>query len=114
MLISLIFGVLLGGISVIFILQNITPITVTFFSWQLDGSLALVLFLAMGAGVFITLLFLLPSLIRDEMAFSRMKGDKQKLEEALAGKYVAQGAVTTSVTTTTTEPAPVVSTGIQS
>ncbi|OGG60741.1 hypothetical protein A2765_01340 [Candidatus Kaiserbacteria bacterium RIFCSPHIGHO2_01_FULL_56_24] len=84
MIIFLILGVLVGAISVVFVLQNIMPVTVSFFAWHLDGSLAVILFLAFAAGVLMTLLFLLPSFIRDEWRYSRVKKQIRALEAELA------------------------------
>ncbi|MFZ2887192.1 MAG: LapA family protein [Minisyncoccia bacterium] len=81
MIIFLILGALLGILSLVFVLQNITPVTVTFLSMQLEGSLAFVLFLAFGSGILMTLLFLLPSFIRDEFRFSRLRKKARALEE---------------------------------
>ena len=81
MIIFLILGALLGILSLFFVLQNITPVTVTFLSMQMEGSLAFMLFLAMLSGVLTTLLLLLPSLIRDEFRFSRLKKKARVLEE---------------------------------
>ena len=81
MIIFLILGALLGILSLAFVLQNITPVTVTFLSMQFEGSLAFVLFLALGSGIVMTLLLLLPSLIRDEFRFSRLRKKARILEE---------------------------------
>jgi uncharacterized integral membrane protein len=83
MIILFIIGLLLGGISVIFALQNIAVITVTFFSWQLSGSLALILLLAMTSGVLITLLILLPEFIRNYFKYKNLKQENERLEEEL-------------------------------
>jgi len=83
MIIFLVLGVLLGVVSVMFVLQNISPVTVTFFTWSMDGSLAVILFLALASGVLITLLFLLPSFIRDEFRYSRLKKQTRALEDEL-------------------------------
>ena len=81
MIIFLILGAILGIVSMVFVLQNITPVTVTFFSTQLEGSLAVMLFLAMASGVAMALLLLLPSLIRDEFRFSRLRRKARSLEK---------------------------------
>ncbi len=83
MILFLLLGAILGALSVLFVLQNIVPITVTFLSWQIEGSLAVVLFLAMMSGVFITLLMLLPGLIRDEYQYSKLKREKKEVEDEL-------------------------------
>jgi uncharacterized integral membrane protein len=83
MIIFLILGVLVGAISVVFVLQNITAVSVSFFTWHLNGSLAVILFLALASGVLMTLLFLLPSFIRDEWRYSRAKKQIRALEAEL-------------------------------
>lgn len=80
MIIFLILGALLGILSLAFVGQNVTPVTVTFLSMQFEGSLAFVLFLAFGSGILMTLLFLLPSFIRDEWRFSRLRKKARTLE----------------------------------
>ena len=84
MIFFLLLGAILGGLSVIFVLQNIIPVTVTFLTWQIEGSLAVILFLAMMSGVFVTLLMLLPGLIRDEFDYSKLKQEKKEVEDDLA------------------------------
>lgn len=84
MIISLIVGIILGAVSVFFILQNVVPVTVTFLAWHLNGSLSLVLLAAMATGVLITLLMLLPSFIKDDMYVSVLKKQKKELEDELA------------------------------
>ncbi|KKW19379.1 MAG: hypothetical protein UY63_C0015G0020 [Parcubacteria group bacterium GW2011_GWA2_51_10] len=93
MLFSLIAGIILGALSVLFALQNVAVITVGFFAWQITGSLALVLLTTLVTGVVITLLVLLPSLIRDDMYLSVMKLQKKELEDELA-KYKSNTAPT--------------------
>lgn len=98
MIIFLILGILLGVISVVFVLQNITPVTVTFFAMQMQGSLALMLFLAMLSGVLMTLLFLLPTFIRDSFHLSRISKRARALEDELtATKAVAAARPTPPV-----------------
>ena len=83
MIIFLILGIGLGALSVLFVLQNVTPVTLSFFAWHLDGSLAVILFLAVMSGIVMTLLVLLPGLIRDEFRYSRMKKQALSLEDEL-------------------------------
>jgi uncharacterized integral membrane protein len=66
MLIFLIIGLIIGAVSVVFVLQNVVPITVTFLSWQLTGSLAVVLLAALISGMLICALVLLPSFVKAE------------------------------------------------
>ncbi len=84
MIIFLILGVLVGGLAVVFVLQNITPVSVSFLTWHIDGSLAIILFLAVATGVLMTLLFLLPSFIRDEWQYRKLKKHARAVEAELA------------------------------
>ena len=84
MIFSLVLGILLGAVSVIFALQNISIITVTFLDWQVVGSLSLVLLLAILCGIVMTLLVLLPSLIRGDFYLSTLKKQKKEVEDQLA------------------------------
>lgn len=84
MVFSLIIGILLGALSVLFVIQNISVVTVTFLDWQMTGSLALVLLLAIICGIVMTLLVLLPSLIRGDFYLSSIKKEKKRLEDELA------------------------------
>ncbi len=86
MIFFLIIGILLGIVSVIFVLQNTAVVTVAFLSWQMQGSLALVLFVAIVMGVLMTLLILLPSFIRDAFSLRVIRKQKRDLEEQLLAK----------------------------
>ena len=93
MIFFLILGVLLGAVSIIFILQNVEPVTVVFFSMSLSDSMALILFLALFSGVIITILILLPSFVKDAFLVSRLKKQIKVLEDELtANKEMLHGA----------------------
>lgn len=83
MIIFLILGLILGSLSVIFALQNTDLITVTFFAWQIEGSLALILLLALLTGVIICGLLGIPEVIRNYMRFKAMKKELARLTEEL-------------------------------
>jgi uncharacterized integral membrane protein len=102
MIISLIFGVVLGAVLVIFVLQNVAAVTVSFLTWQITGSLALVLLASIISGVVITLLMILPGLIRDEFNLSGLKKQKKAIEDELAkSKSMLSDVVSQSPTTQT-------------
>jgi len=83
MIFPLIFGIILGAISVIFALQNTAIITITFFTSQITGSLALILVSALLMGIVITLLLVLPESIRNYFRYKNLKKENAKLEEDL-------------------------------
>lgn len=56
-------GLALGILAVIFTLQNVDVITVSFFSWHITGSLAVILLFTILSGVLIALLMVLPQSI---------------------------------------------------
>lgn len=83
MVFSLILGIILGAISVIFALQNVTVITVSFFSWQIQGSLALILLVSVFMGILISLLIVLPESIMNYFKYKNLKKENKNLEELL-------------------------------
>src|SRR3989344_5266040 len=84
MIFFLILGVIIGGLAVIFALQNVAVVTVSFLQWEVTASLALVLLGSILAGALVTVLILLPSLIRDELYLSTLKRQKREAEDELA------------------------------
>ncbi|MDB5238118.1 MAG: hypothetical protein JWM46_388 [Candidatus Kaiserbacteria bacterium] len=101
MIISLVIGILLGSLSVVFALQNVVTVTVTFLAWQITAPLALVLLGSMLSGVVITLLVSLPSLIRDDMYVKVLQKQKKQLEDELATYKTPAASSTVTATTTT-------------
>jgi lipopolysaccharide assembly protein A len=83
MIIFLFIGLLLGALSVIFALQNVTPITVTFLAWQIEGSLALVLLMTILTGLVVGLLVSLPELIKKSFQISGLRRKNDKLDADL-------------------------------
>ena|SRR6185295_3362174 len=83
MIILFILGLLLGVVSVIFALQNIVVITVSFFSWHLTGSLALILLLALSSGVLVAALLMLPETMKNYFRYKSLKRENERLAEEL-------------------------------
>ncbi len=88
MFIFLIIGVLLGAATVVFALQNITTITVVFLNWQFEGSLALIIILAVGVGMLISSLLSLPGAIKKAFQVSSLKRHNETLKSVLSEKEV--------------------------
>jgi len=78
-----ILGLLLGALVVIFVLQNIAVVTVAFFSWQIQGSLAAILAAAVLVGVIITLLLILPEAISNYFEYKKLQKENLKLSQDL-------------------------------
>ncbi|KKW13656.1 MAG: hypothetical protein UY54_C0030G0007 [Parcubacteria group bacterium GW2011_GWA2_50_10b] len=86
MLIFLIIGLLLGGVSVAFALQNIEVVTVTFLAWQFEGSLAFVILLSLVVGMLVSTLLSLPATIKKSFQISTLKKHNESLKGALNNK----------------------------
>ena len=84
MQLALIFGIVIAAGAVIFALQNNIPVTVTLGLWGFDGSLALLLLLALGLGVLVAGLVSSPAVIRRQWAVSRLTRQVSDLESRLA------------------------------
>ncbi len=84
MLISLVLGLIIGAISVIFALQNIFPVTVTFMVWEFTSSLAVLVSLAILMGIIICALISIPESIKNSFLISGLRKDNKKLSDELA------------------------------
>lgn len=76
----LIFGIAFAIAAVAFALQNNVPVTVGFIFWSFDGSLAMVLLLAIGLGAIIAGLVSSPAVIRGQWAAARLRRQVAALE----------------------------------
>ncbi|MEN4011074.1 MAG: LapA family protein [Chloroflexota bacterium] len=81
--ILLILALLISVIAVIFALQNTTAVSVSFFIWQFEQSLALVLLLTALAGVLIGLLTILPGMIRTRWQLASRNKKVSQLEKEM-------------------------------
>ena len=84
MQLAIISAIVFAIAGVFFALQNNVPVTVNFFLWRFDGSLALVLLLALGLGALIAALVSTPSVIRGQWGSSRLRRQVAALEEEKA------------------------------
>lgn len=89
----LIFGVAFAIAAVAFALQNNIPVTVTFALWSFDGSLAIVLLIALGLGVLIAGLVSSPTMIKGQWTASRLRRQVNDLEKekAALGQRIREG-----------------------
>ena len=83
MIFSLLFGILLGAFTVVFALQNTNSVSVKFFAWQLDGSLALILMASVLMGGVIALLLILPESIVNYFKYKRLIKENASLTDEL-------------------------------
>ena len=80
----LILGVVFAIGAVVFALQNNVAVVVSIALWQFEGSLALVLLVALGLGVLIAGLVSSPTVIRGQWVASRLRHQVAELEEKLS------------------------------
>ena len=84
MLFFLVIGILLGALSVVFALQNVIPVTISFFTWHLSGSLSVILLASVLAGVLICTFFTIPEVVATHFRFRRLTKENKKTEDELA------------------------------
>ncbi len=81
--IFLIFALIIAFLAIVFAIQNNVPIAINFLIWQSEGSLALVLLVALAVGACIGLLVAVPTILKRGWRTAR---EKRKVEE-LAFKF---------------------------
>ncbi len=81
MLLSLIFGLLIGAAAVIFALQNVFTVTVTFLVWELTASLAVLIILSLIIGIIVSILITIPSAVANYFTIAKLKRENKKLAE---------------------------------
>lgn len=84
MQIMLILGVVFALVAAVFALQNNIAVAVSFAVWQFEGSLALVLLLALGFGVLVTCLISSPAVIRRQWEIAKLRRYGADLERQVS------------------------------
>ncbi len=84
MLIFIVLALIILLLAVIFALQNTAAVTISFLFWQFHGSLALVLLVALFAGLLISFLTYLPTLLRTNWSSRKLRKHMTELETNLA------------------------------
>lgn len=93
MQLGLIFGIAFAIVAVLFALQNNIPVTVTLAVWHLEGSLALILLVALGLGALIAGLVSSPAMIRRQWMAVRLGHQVRDLEKKLADEQRRSAAL---------------------
>jgi lipopolysaccharide assembly protein A len=88
MFLTLIVGLLMGAMVIIFAAQNLEVVSVTFLTWQFEGSLALILVVAVAVGMIISSLLSIPIRLYRRSQVSRLKTDNEILQEELERKSI--------------------------
>lgn len=66
--------------AVVFALQNPGPVTVSFFRWSFDGSLALILLATFAAGFLTSLVLSIPTILRYRLQLSAERRKSKALD----------------------------------
>ncbi len=82
--IYLILALMIAIIAVIFALQNTAAITISFFLWEVSGSLALVVLVTLVFGVLVGWLFAAPSLVKGSFQGSNQRKRITALEKEIS------------------------------
>lgn len=77
----IVLALIIAILAVIFAIQNAGIISVVFFSYSFEGSLALILLITFALGVLVGILLLLPYLIRAVVQMSRLSKENSALDE---------------------------------
>ncbi len=83
MIFALILALVMAILMVFFALENTAMVTVSFFGYAVQGSLALIVMVAMGIGVIIGLLVMAPGRIKSGLANARHRKTIGTLESDL-------------------------------
>jgi diguanylate cyclase (GGDEF)-like protein len=81
MLLFIVAAIVIALAAIVFALQNPSPVTINFLTWQFQDSLALVLLITLAIGVLIGLLVCIPSLIRRNLKISKQQRRYEQLQE---------------------------------
>ncbi len=81
MIFSLIFTVVVTIVAVMFSLENTTLVRVSFFGYPVDGAIGLFMLIALGLGLLLGILLMIPPLLGRSWALELHKRRLAKLEE---------------------------------
>ena len=84
MQIFLFFALIISVLAVFFAVQNNAPTTVSFAMWKFNGSLALVLLVAVAAGALISFFVSLPTNLKTRWTIRQQRKRLSELESSLA------------------------------
>lgn len=80
MAVALILALLLAIGASIFSSQNAVPVTVAFFRWKFEASLAIVILLSVLCGVLMAVMIFIPMVVKKTWVLSRLKRQLQTQE----------------------------------
>jgi putative membrane protein len=83
MIFALILALVIAIVAVFFALENTMMVTVSFFGYAVDGSLALFILISVGLGVLIGVLMMTPGRIKSSLSNARHRKKIGSLEATL-------------------------------
>jgi uncharacterized integral membrane protein len=86
MQVFLFFGLAIAALAVIFAAQNNQDVTISFLAWRGQGSLALVLLIALAVGAVISFLISLPANVKARWTIRNQRKKMSQLEADLEGQ----------------------------
>ncbi|MFL7868664.1 MAG: lipopolysaccharide assembly LapA domain-containing protein [Anaerolineales bacterium] len=83
MVFALILALVIAIVAIFFALENTMMVTVSFFGYAVDGSLALFILISMGVGILIGVLMMAPGRIKSGLSNARNRKKIGSLETSL-------------------------------
>ncbi|MEN2984435.1 MAG: LapA family protein [Dictyoglomaceae bacterium] len=71
-------------IALIFSMQNNTSITIYFGPWQFQGSIALILLISFSLGILLSMISVIPTLIKNKFTISKQQKKIEELERKIS------------------------------
>lgn len=78
---SIIFGIIIALLAVLFSFQNIEPVSLNFFFLNFESSLSLVILISLIVGFFVAVLLIGPLILKTNLLLGDMKKEIHKLKE---------------------------------
>jgi len=89
----IIVALIIAILAVIFAIQNVNVILISFLIWKFEGSLALVLLLTFVLGFIAGLLILLPKLLKRSFTISNQEKKLDELQKKLEEKNKSKSTI---------------------
>jgi uncharacterized integral membrane protein len=83
MQIFLFIALIISALAIVFAVQNTDATTVSFLFWHINGSLALILLIALSAGALVSVLASLPGRVRDKLTIRNQRKKIMDIETQL-------------------------------
>lgn len=93
MIFSLILALIIAILAVFFALENLTMVTLSFFGYAVEGSVALFILISMGIGLLLGVLFMTPGRIRSGLSNARNRKKIGSLEASLDEEKIKRTAM---------------------